>query len=96
MRYNLKVRQQEFAEIAEYLGVETRELSPESAAEAAVEKIVELQRATGIRTELSQLGMKQEDVAGVAEKAFGIKRLMDINARPPSVEDLVGILSSAL
>lgn len=95
MRYNLPVRQAEFADIARWLGENVVGLSLRKSAEAAIEAVIELQRHVGIRTRLEELGMKREDIPAVAQKAFEIKRLMDINPQTPQLSDLEAILHQA-
>ena len=95
MRYNLPVRLLEFSDIARWLGVDVIGLSHRKSAEAAIEAIVDLQKAIGIRTQLRQLGMGQDSIPAVAAKAFTIKRLMDVNPQTPRLSDLENILTAA-
>ena len=57
--------------------------------------VVELQRTIGIRTRLSELGLKKDHLPLVAQRAFQIKRLLDVNPRRPTELDLVEILEKA-
>lgn len=95
MRYNLPVRMVEFTDIARWLGVDVNGLSLRQSASKAVDAVVELQNEIGIRTRLSQLGLPEASIPGVAEKAFAIKRLMDVNPQRPHVADLESILRQA-
>ena len=95
MRFNLKARMQEFSDIAQWLAVPTAGLSIKQSAEGAVTAIVDIQSKIGIRTRLRDLGMSREAIADCARKSFGIKRLMDINPRPVTEENLVAILEAA-
>ena len=95
MRYNLPVRQAAFREIGKLLGADCRGLDDLEAAHQAIETVVQLQHAIGIKTRLREFGMSEGSIEDVAEKAFGIKRLMDINPQPPTQADLVSILRSA-
>jgi alcohol dehydrogenase len=95
MRYNLPACTHPMVEVAEGLGCETDGLSSKVAAEAAIEAVVKLQHAVKIRTRLSELGLGYEQIPSVAAKAFQIKRLMDVNPRRPSEQDLIAILESA-
>ncbi|MCI0740725.1 MAG: iron-containing alcohol dehydrogenase [Gemmataceae bacterium] len=88
MRFNLPARRKEFARIAELLGEKPE---PELAF-VAVEK---LRDAIGIPKRLRDIGVKQEQLRPFAEKAFGIKRIMRVNPRAVTVEDLEGILQAA-
>ncbi len=95
MRYNLPVRQSEFARIADWLGADVRGAAEEDAASMAIDRVVELQNAIGIQTRLSDLGLQHSDIPAVAAKAFGIKRLMDVNPQTPREQDLESILEQA-
>ncbi len=63
--------------------------------QVAIQRVVDLQKSIGIRTRLSELGLKREQIPLVANKAFQIKRLMDINPRQPNESELVQILEAA-
>ena len=95
MEYNLQIRQEAFAQIAVMLGADPG-LDSAELAEQSVALIRRLQKAIGIRTNLGELGMSEADIPAVAQKAFQIKRLMDINPRTPTLEHLEGILRSAI
>lgn len=79
---------------AEAAGRGTSELVAKHA-QLAIDRVVELQKKIGIRTRLSELGLKREDIRLVANKAFQIKRLMDVNPRQPTEVELAGILEAA-
>jgi alcohol dehydrogenase class IV len=95
MRYNLPASESAFRDIATWLGEDVAGLDNTRAAERGVAAVMRLQQQIGIRTHLRQLGLQSEDIPEVAVKAFSIKRLMDINARTPSLRDLEGILEAA-
>jgi alcohol dehydrogenase class IV len=106
MRYNLAACRERFAEIARFMRPANAEdmhsLSTEPSAEAvsdlaeeAIASVCELQDAIGIRKRLRELGLDESDIPSVAAKAFEIKRLMDLNRRVPSEEDLETILRAA-
>lgn len=67
----------------------------ESWAHLAIDRVIELQKKIGIRTRLSELGLKRDDIRLVANKAFQIKRLTDVNPRRPTEIELVTILEAA-
>jgi alcohol dehydrogenase class IV len=96
MRYNLPVRQREFANIARLLGEDVSELSEEQAAERAIVAVEKLRTDIGIPSRLSELGVTEKDLPVFAERAFGIKRILRVNPREVTVEALEGILRSAL
>jgi alcohol dehydrogenase class IV len=95
MRYNLPVRKKEFAVIARLLGEDIRGLDEHSAAERAVTAVEKLRKSIGIPARLRDLGVKSEQLRPFAEKAFGIRRILRVNPRLPTVEDLEGILQAA-
>ncbi|HEV3259140.1 MAG TPA: iron-containing alcohol dehydrogenase [Gemmataceae bacterium] len=88
MRFNLPARQTEFATIARLLG-------EEPVAERAIAAVERLRADIGIPLRLRDLGVREEQLRPFAEKAFGIKRILRVNPRPVTVEDLQGILQTA-
>ena len=95
MRFNLAARPREFARIAAFLGEEVTGLTAESAAEHAVTAVEKLRSEIGIPQQLRELGVTREQLPRFAQMAFGIKRLMLLNARRPTEADLLGILEAA-
>jgi alcohol dehydrogenase class IV len=95
MRFNLPAREQHFAKIAGYLGLNTAGMELSQAAEQAIVAVEQLLDAIGITRRLRDLGLAQQAIPDVARKAFEIKRLMDVNPRSPSLEDLQSILLAA-
>lgn len=95
MRYNLSLRLPEFARIARLLGEDTSGLSPEAAAERAITAVERLRRDIGIPERIRDIGGTEDQLPGFAKKSFAIKRLMLLNARQPTEEDLLGILQAA-
>jgi len=91
MRYNMSARHAEFAKIAEWLGADTRGLSTEQAAAQAIAAVEKLRARIGIRPRLSDLGVQREQLAGFAEKAIGIKRILRVNPRYPTQADIEAI-----
>jgi alcohol dehydrogenase class IV len=95
MRYNLPASTEAMALVAEHLGCERGSNSNMQLAQNAIEVVEELIREIGIRTHLSQLGLLESQIEAVANRAFQIKRLMDVNPRTPTLAELVEILRSA-
>ncbi|MCR9291524.1 MAG: iron-containing alcohol dehydrogenase [bacterium] len=95
MRYNLSSCQETYRHVAECLGETTPDMDASQAAEAAIASITRLQRAIGIPTQLRSLGLEADSIPLVAEKAFLIRRLMDLNPRQPTLADLQDILQAA-
>lgn len=96
MRFNLPARPKQFAAIARLLGEDVNGLDEEQAAERAVTAVEKLRADIGIPRRLRELGVKQEQLRPFAEKAFGIKRILRVNPRPVTADDLEGILQAAL
>lgn len=95
MRFNLPTRIAECARIAELLGENVAGLSSEAAAERAVAAVERIKSEIGIPQRIRDLGGTPEQLPGFAEKAFSIKRLMMMNPRTPSQQDLLDILRAA-
>jgi alcohol dehydrogenase class IV len=95
MRYNLSVRIPEFARIARLLGEDTAGISEEAAAERAVTAVERLRRAIGIPERIRDIGGTPDQLPTFAKKALAIKRLMLLNARRPTEDDLLAILQTA-
>jgi alcohol dehydrogenase len=95
MRFNLPARRRELASIAALLGEDVAGLGEEAAALRAITAVERLRKAIGIPERLRDLGIKESQLRGLAEKAFGIKRILRVNPRPVTVDDLEGILQAA-
>jgi alcohol dehydrogenase class IV len=95
MRFNLPARLKEFATIARLLGENVSGLGEQEAAERAISAVERLRKDIGIPQRLRELGVRENQLRPFAEKAFAIKRILRVNPRPVTVEDLEGILRSA-
>jgi alcohol dehydrogenase class IV len=95
MRFNLPARISRFARIAEFLGENVTGLSEQAAAERAVAAVERLKTDIGIPQRLRDLGVTEEQLPIFAEKAFAVKRILRVNPRPVTAQDLEGILRSA-
>ncbi len=95
MRFNLPARRKEFATIARLLGEDTTGLDEEQAAERAIRAVERLRANIGIPQRLRDLGVQQSQLRALAEKALGIKRILRVNPRPVTMDDLLGILEAA-
>ena len=95
MRFNLPARVSRFARIAELLGENVAGLDETAAAERAIIAVERLKSAIGIPQRLRDLGARPEQLPEFAEKAFGLKRILRVNPRPVTAEDLEGILRAA-
>ena len=88
MRFNLPARKREFGEIARLLG-------EDPLAEKAITAVEKLRADIGIPDRLRDIGCREDQLRGFAEKAFGIKRILRVNPRTVTVDDLHGILREA-
>ncbi|MBX9679234.1 MAG: iron-containing alcohol dehydrogenase [Gemmataceae bacterium] len=95
MRFNLPTRPREFAAIAKLLGEDVSGLSPTHAAERAIDAVVKLRAAIGIPNRLREIGVRGDQLDGFAAKTFAIKRLLRVNPRSATQEDLRRILEEA-
>lgn len=95
MRFNLPACPEKFAKIATLLGVSTAGLSPEAAGAAGIAAIEKLRARIGIPARIRELGGTADQLPTFAAKAFAIKRLRDVNPRPATQDDLLGILQAA-
>jgi alcohol dehydrogenase class IV len=95
MRYNLSLRKREFARVAKLLGEEVSALPEDQAAERAVLAVEKLNRAIGIPSRLSELGVRREQIPGFAEKALSIARIVRVNPRVPQLSEVVQLLHDA-
>jgi alcohol dehydrogenase class IV len=96
MRHNLPARGAEFARIAELLGEDVAGLAPEAAAERAISAVEKLRADIGIPARMRELGVTEAQLPGFAEKANALKRILRVNPRELTREDLEGILRAAL
>ncbi len=95
MRYNLPVRRRHFAVIARLLGANVEGKGEAEAAEAAITAVEQLRRDIGIPLRLRDIGVTESQLRPLAEKAFAIQRILRVNPRPVTVDDLEGILRAA-
>ena len=77
------------------MGEDVSGLDEQAAAERAIQAIEQLRADIGIPLRLRDLGVRQDQLRSFAEKAFAIKRILRVNPRPVTVEDLEGILRAA-
>jgi alcohol dehydrogenase class IV len=95
MRFNLPARRREFAHIARLLGEDGTRADESAACERAISAVIRLRDDIGIPGRLRDLGVRQEQLPSFAERAFGIKRILRVNPRPVTVQDLEQIFHSA-
>mgnify|MGYP001618689602 CR=1 FL=1 len=96
MEFNRPVTARQQRRIAEAVGVDTRRLSDESAAIAAVEELERLIDRLGIPRRLRDWGVSEKDLAAIARDALE-DLVVATNPRPiTSPEELVDLLHRAL
>jgi alcohol dehydrogenase class IV len=95
MRFNMPARHESFATIARLLGEDIAGLKPEQAAERAIQAVDTLRADVGIPKRLSEIGVRREQLPALAEKAFGIKRILRVNPRPVTAKEIEGIYEAA-
>ncbi len=96
MRYNSSARPKQMAKIASLLGEDIGGLSDQEAAERGIAAIVKLKADIGIPARLSDVGVGAEDLPEMAEKAFGVKRILRVNPREVTLDGVKSILESAM
>ncbi|HLJ95677.1 MAG TPA: iron-containing alcohol dehydrogenase [Gemmataceae bacterium] len=95
MRFNLPARRREFATMARLLGEDTTGLEEAQAAERAITAVERMRTEIGIPLRLRDLGVQKSQLPAFAEKALSIKRILRVNPRPVTGEDLLEILEAA-
>jgi alcohol dehydrogenase class IV len=88
MRYNLPTRQREFAEIARLLG-------EEPIAERAITAVEQLRADIGVPARLRDIGVREGQLRAFAEKTIAIKRILRVNPRTVTVDDVHAIFQAA-
>ena len=95
MRFNLPARPKQFAAIARLLGESVAGLDEKSAAEKSIVAVEKLRAAIKIPSRLRELNVRPDQLRPMAEKGMQIRRILRVNPRPVTVEDLQGILEAA-
>ena len=95
MRFNLPDRRATLARVAALLGEPVDGMSTEQAAEQAIVGVERLQMEAGIPRRIRDLGGTREQLPDFAEKSFAIKRLLSVNPRRASLQDLIEIFQAA-
>ncbi len=95
MRFNLPQRQSEYAMVAKLAGRNVTGLTTAQAAQSAIDWVCELQREMQLPTRLRDLGVTAEQLPALADKTLGIRRLVRLNPRQPSYEEVLQILQAA-
>lgn len=95
MRFNMPCCIDKFGVIARTMGVDTTGMTPEQAAEAAVDAVQALSLRVGIPQQLSDLNIHEEDIPALAAQAIA-----DVctpgNPREVTLEDIVRLYKEVL
>jgi alcohol dehydrogenase class IV len=95
MRFNFNAKTKAFAEIAAMLGENITGLSERAAAEKAVAAVEKLRNDIGVPQRLRDIGIKQDQLRSLAEKTFGIKRILRVNPRSVTIDEIEGVFNEA-
>jgi alcohol dehydrogenase class IV len=95
MQFNLPERVSRLARIAQLLGEDSSGLSQQEAAQAAVDAVHRLSREIGVPQTIRDLGGTEDQLPLFAEKAFAVKRLLMMNGREPTYDDVLAIYQAA-
>ena len=95
LRFNLPVRQPRLAKIAQALGVADTAKSEAENADKAIKSLVDLAKAVGLGTRLSDHGITEADLSLLAKTAVEDAVTLN-NPIKPTEQDVLGILRSAL
>ena len=95
MEFNKPARIETLARIAKLMGLEVTGQTDTAAADAAIQAVRELRQRIGIPDRLREIGVRETQLNGFAQAAFGIKRMLRVNPRQATVQDLEEILRSA-
>ncbi|MDP3040611.1 MAG: iron-containing alcohol dehydrogenase, partial [Deltaproteobacteria bacterium] len=91
MEFNAFSCPEKFAQIAAWMGENVQGLSVKKAAVLAVESVKRLAKDLEVPQRLSDLGIPQLAIPGMAEEAMKVARPLENNPRPVSLEDAIGI-----
>ena len=70
MEFNMPTRIEKYGVIAQHMGVDTAGMTPEKAAQAAVDAVRELSIRVGIPQHLSEIGITEADIPALASQAI--------------------------
>jgi alcohol dehydrogenase len=95
MRYNEPAREEAYGYVAELLGDDTTGSNEHGAADAAIQAVMDLRKDIGIPHRLRDIGVTEDMLPAFAEKAFSFKRLMRVNPRYPTQEEIEAVYRAA-
>ena len=95
MEFNMPTRVEKYGVIARHMGVDTTGMTPEQAAQAAVDAVRALSVRVGIPQRLSDLGITEQDITALAKQAIA-----DVctpgNPRDVTIEDITELYKKVL
>lgn len=94
MRFNLSTNLQKFADIAEAMGADIRDLSVQQAAEKALELVEQLTEELGVPKYLDEVGATKTDIPAMVERAMNDNPLRT-NPRSATVTDVMMLYNQA-
>ena len=95
MDFNRHADPDTFAVVASLLGVDTEGLTEDEAAVAGVEAVEKLKEDIGIPSRLRDVGVTEEQLPVFAKVASGLVRILRVDTREASRDDLESILRAA-
>ncbi|MBW7454739.1 hydroxyacid-oxoacid transhydrogenase [Paenibacillus sepulcri] len=95
MMFNAEVQGKKMSLIAEAFHLNCSQLESRQQSLLVADKVLELLKSIGLPTKLSSIGVKNESLPGIAEKALQIDRLIRNNPRVPTKEGLIALLEDA-
>ncbi|MDI7277457.1 MAG: iron-containing alcohol dehydrogenase, partial [Anaerolineae bacterium] len=95
MQHNLPACPQAFAEVARRLGEKVEGLSALEAGGRSVQAVQQLKADIGIPMRLRDVGVSEADIPEMARVAVGVRRLLALNPRPLSQQDMEALLQTA-
>ncbi len=93
--WNAAVAGERYAEIAEHMGIERQGRSTEDAVQDLIDKVLAFNRAMHIPASLGEMGVKDEDVAQLADYALA-DPCAATNPRPATVAEMQGLFRRAI
>ena len=95
MQFNAPARLPQLRRIAELLGEDVSGLDEQAAAARAIDAVTRLKQDIGIPQTLADVGVTAGRLPAMAEQAIGLQRILRVNPRRPTQQDLQEILESA-
>lgn len=95
MKFNKENCLKEYAKVAACFGINTFGMSDGEATDEAIKAVTDLNKRIGIPEKLSQVGVKEEDLEELTEKAF-LDGCHQSNPRKCTKEDLMNLYRQAL